>query len=228
MSIGEIVLPKLLYKADSKYNGAIEVYQVGHTRKLSVNDTVQSINWDSPSVMNRVWGRIVEVAKDLRPDAKNVLMFGLGGGTILHAFAKEMPGVNLTVVEIDPIMIDVAQKFFDLDQIPNLTIVNDDALRVISEPERYEFREDSFDVLVVDIFCGDKYPDLGKSGTFFGGVKWFLREGGIVLFNRIYLEKHQYEADIFVELVSETFSNVRTIPVAGRSNSDNILIVGEA
>jgi spermidine synthase len=228
MVFGEIALPKLIYKTTSQYNGEVEVYQVGHTRKLSVNNTVQSINSDSPSVMNRVWGRIVEVAKDLRPHAKNVLMFGLGGGTILHIFAKEMPGVNLTAVEIDPVMIEVAQKFFDLDKIPNLTIVNDDALRVISEPERYEFKEDSFDVLVVDIFCGDKYPDLGKSGTFFSGIKWFLAVGGLVIFNRIYLEKHQYEADLFSDAVSETFSNVRTVSIAGRSNSDNILIVGEA
>ncbi|MBI2414436.1 fused MFS/spermidine synthase [candidate division WWE3 bacterium] len=228
MSLGQIELPKLLYKAPSQINGEIEVYQVGHTRKLSVNNTIQSINWDSPSSMNRVWGRIVEEVKERMPHAKNILMFGLGGGTVFHLFAKKMPGVNLTAVEIDPVMIDVAQKFFDLEQIPNLTIVNDDALRVISEPERYEFKEDTFDVLIVDIFCGDKYPDLGKSGTFFAGIKWFLKDGGLVLFNRIYLEEFQNESDIFVEAVSEVFKNVHIVSIAGRSNSDNILVVGEA
>lgn len=228
MSLGQIALPKLIYKAPSEFNGEIEVYQVGHTRKLSVNNTVQSINWDSPSVMNRVWGRIVDVVKEERPDAKNILVFGLGGGTIFHLFAKKMIGVNMVAVEIDPVMIDVAQKYFELDKIPNLTIVNDDALRVISEPERYNFIEDSFDVLVVDIFCGDKYPDLGNSGTFFGGVKWFLRNGGLVVFNRIYLEQHQNEADIFMHSVKEVFNDIRVVSVAGHSNSDNILILGEA
>lgn len=228
MPFENLKFPKLLYKTTSDYNERIEVFQVGQTKRLSVNNVVQSISSNSPSVGNRIWGQMVELVAEQRPEARSILMFGLGGGTMAHLFAKKMPGINITAVEIDKVMVDVAQKFFDIDSIPNFKVITADALRVISEPENFDLDKDTFDVVITDIYCGDEYPDLGKHGTFFNGIKWFLRPGGLAVFNRIYMESHQHEVDIFVDVLNEVFTNVATSTVAGRSNSDNILIYGEA
>lgn len=227
MVFANLKLPKLLYQTTSDYNERIEVYQKGKTTQLSVNNSVQSVSWDSPFVTRQVWGRLVELVKEKRPQAKNILMFGLGGATIAHLLSKEIPGVNLTVVEIDKAIVDVARKFFDLDSIPNLNLIIGDAMRACAEPEKFDLHQNSFDVVIVDIYCGDKYPDLGKSGTFLAKIKWFANDGGLVIFNRIYYGDHQLEVDEFIGLVENVFQDVRTVSIAGRTNSDNLLVYGE-
>lgn len=144
-----------------------------------------------------------------------------------HLFIREMPDVHVTAVEIDKVMLDVAKKFFDLDSIANIRVINDDVLRVISEPSKFDLRRYTFDVVIVDIYCGDKYPDLGKSATFFSGIKWFVKAGGLVVFNRLYTKNHQNEVDTFCDLVEDEYKNVGVKSVAGRTNSDNLLIYGE-
>ena len=213
MPFPALKVPKLIYSTSSKYNNQIEVFQIGDHRQLSVNSTVQSISWETPSAKTRVWGRLAELVKDKRPKAKNILMFGLGGGTIAHLLNQYLPEMQLTAVEIDQVMIDVAQKYFELDSIKNLTVIVADALRVCAEPESYNLLKDTFDVVIVDIYCGDKYPDLGKSGTFFSRLRWFVKTGGMVVFNRIYFGDHQFLVDEFIELVENTFSNVSTSTV---------------
>lgn len=227
MVFANLKFPKLIYSTTSEYNERIEIHQIGKTKQLSVNNSVQSVNWDSPSVKNRFWGRLVSLIKEKRPQAGSVLMFGLGGGTIAHLLTKEMPKVNLTVVEIDEVIVGIAKDFFELDSIQNLNLVIADAMRVCSEPEKFDFHQSTFDVVIVDIYCGDKYPDLGKSGTFLSRVKWFVKPGGLVIFNRIYYGDHQLVVNEFIGLVENVFEGVKTLSIAGRTNSDNLLVYAE-
>ena len=55
-----------------------------------------------------------------------------------------------------------------------------------------------------------------------------LREDGLIIFNRIYLEVHQDEVDLFVESLGEFYKDVDTLTIAGKTNSDNILIFGRS
>ena len=219
--------PRRIHQTFSDYNERIEVFQAGKTRMLSVNDSVQSTNWDSPFVKNRVWGRLVSLVKERRPEARSALMLGLGGGTTCHLFSREMPKLQMVAVEIDKVMIDVAKDFFDLGSVSNLKVICADAFRVISEPEKFDLHKDSFDVLVVDFYCGDKYPELATSGSFFAGVKWLVRPGGLIMFNRIYFGHYQREADEFYDLIKNAYENVGKVTVPGRTNSDNVLIYAE-
>ena len=221
-----IKLPKVIYQTDSTYNGHIEVWQVGQHLKLVSDGTVQSMNWDSPSVQRMVFGQVVEVLKQHEPQAKKVFVLGLAGGAMQHLIAKALPGVHIVSVEIDSAMVDVAKQFFRLDEIPNHTVLVEDACRVIVEPEKHGLTASMFDAVIVDIYCGDKYPDLGNSGNFFASLKRMLRPGGLAIFNRIYLESHQFEVDKFMNDLEEFFKDISTVTVAGKTNSDNIIIFG--
>ncbi len=221
-----IKIPKVLFETQSKYNGTIQVMQVGSTRKIKVDRVEQSINHEAESCKWLVWGKVIELLKEEEPSLKNVLVLGMGGGTIPHLLAKNFPGVEITSVEIDPVMVDVAKQYFDLDQIPNHRIIIDDALRVVVEPEVFNLAQSSFQALIVDIFIGEKYPDLGSSGNFISAVKKMVTSGGLIIFNRIYVSSHQDEVNTFVEYISNYFKNVKCLIVAGHTNSDNILIYG--
>ncbi len=221
-----IQIPKIIYEAKSKYNGNIQVYQLGTTRKIKVDNFDQSVNPESESCKRLVWGRTLEILKEEVPELKNIFILGLGGGTVAHLISKHYPGVSITSVEIDDVMVDVAKKYFDLDKIPNHNVIVDDALRVVVEPENFGISYGSFEAVFVDIYIGEKYPDLGSSGNFISAVKKMLMPGGLVIFNRMYHSTHQDDVNIFIDYVSNFIKEVKCLVVAGHTNSDNILIYG--
>jgi len=67
----------------------------------------------------------------------NVLVIGLGGGPLTSFLATSMPEsiANLTAVEIDPEMVNVAKKFFGLQEMEKVKIVIDDGLKFIQSTE---------------------------------------------------------------------------------------------
>lgn len=219
-----IKLPKVIYETNSEFNGKISVIEVGSTRKLSVDGVVQSVNWDSPNAPRQVWGRLVENLHEQQPDLKTAMVLGLGGGSMQHLMAKKFPDIYITSVEIDKVMVDVAQKYFKLDDIPNHRVIVGDALKVIAVPEEYGIANNSMQAVVVDIFCGQKYPDLGSSGNFIAGLKNLVVPGGLIIFDRIYHEHHQEQVDHFIDLLEDFFTDIKSVIIAGRTNSDNVVI----
>ncbi|MCA9307963.1 MAG: methyltransferase domain-containing protein [Patescibacteria group bacterium] len=221
----ELRLPKTLYRTESKYNGVIEVVDIGSTRRLRVNGQTQSVNWDAPSAKSMYWGRAVEILKQYTPDMKSIVVLGLGGATTQHLLAKAFPGLFIVSVEIDKEMIEVSKQFFDAAKITNHHIYHADACGVVAHPEDYGLKHDSFDVIFVDIFVGGDYPELGKSGTFISGLKNVVKPHGYVLINRLYYEEFQEDVNHFVDALETTFSEVTPIVIAGRTNTDNMLIL---
>lgn len=221
-----IKLPKVIYEVQSPHNGSIQVLKAGDVLKLRVGKYTQSMSHTAPSAKRLVWGKVVDVLQEQLPVLDNVLVLGLGGGTMQHFISQAFANVHITSVELDKVMIDVAKKFFDVAEIPNHTIINEDAFRVVVDPEKYDIHKDEFDVAVIDIFIEDKFPDLGTSGNFFGALKNLVRPEGLVIFNRIYLSHHQDDVNSFIELVENFYHDVQSLIVAGYTNSDNVLIYG--
>lgn len=223
-----IQIPKVIYETQSKYNGNIQVFQLGSLRKLKVDQTDQSVSHNSENCKRRFWGRFVEILQEEMPDLGSILLLGLGGGTVAHLISEKFNQPEIVSVEIDEAMVYVAKNFFDLDKIPNHRVIVEDALRVVVEPENYNLNPGTFQAAFVDILIGDKYPDLGISGNFIGAVKRMVMPGGLVVFNRIYVTEHQDDVNTFVDSVSNFLTGVKCLVIAGHTNSDNILIYGRA
>lgn len=219
-------LPQTIYKTHSQYNGDISVTLTGDTTRIKVDGITQSISVNSPLCHKLVWGKLADLVYSQEPDANSVLMFGLAGGTIQTLISNKMPNTYITSVEIDEKMIDIARQYFNLDQIKNHRVINEDALRFVTSPESYGIYKHSMNVVIVDIYIGDDYPDLGRSGTFINAIKDLVVPGGLIIFNRIYTKNHQDDVDLFIKQVSNYLVDVETLPIPGYSNSDNILVYG--
>lgn len=221
-----IQLPRTLYKTHSDVSGDIEVVEIGQTRSLKVAGVTQSLNPDSPYVPRMVWGRAVKLLLEEEPGMRNILMLGMGGGTMQHLIAHNFPEAKIVSVEVDPEIVEVAKHYFGVDQIPNHRIVTEDACRVIVEPHYFDLEFQSFDVVLVDIYVGSEFPELGRSGNFLAHICKMAGPAGLVIINRIYLEDHQEEVNMFVDFVEDFLHDVKSIIIPGKTNSDNILIYG--
>jgi len=224
----KLKLPTLIYEAESPVNGKIQVYETEKTRKLVVAGVTQSVNHTSPLAQRMCWGKIVSVIEEALGTPNRVLLLGLGGATVPWLLTHKFPSVSIVSVEFDPMIVEATRKYFDLDKIPNHRVIVDDALRVVTLPEEFGLSPNEFDCVIVDTFVGEIYPELGNSGTFFAGVKKFLAPGGLAIFNRIYLKHHQADVNNFIENVSDNFREVKSLVVAGKTNSDNVIIFGYA
>ncbi len=218
--------PNILVKTTSDISGDIEVSELDGHKTLKVNGVNQSIDPDDPSVEHRVWGGVVNVIKQQEPELRNILIMGLGGGTMQHLISREFPGVEITSIEIDPVIVDVATNYFGVADIPNHKIITADACRLIVEPDKYELGTQIFQVVVVDIFIGANYPDLGGSGNFISRAANMAIINGLVIFNRNYTDEYQEETDLFKETLEDFLHDVDTYTVAGRMNAQNLLIFG--
>ncbi|VDM78960.1 unnamed protein product [Strongylus vulgaris] len=90
-------------------------------------------------------------------EVQNILMIGLGGGIISNYFSTmEMLKLNITVVDIDPVMKKIAEKWYEFDPKPMKRIIVDDGLRFIREANK---RGEIYDVLLVDV-CYNEHRAL--------------------------------------------------------------------
>lgn len=218
--------PKVIFETESQYNGKITITEWGHTRKLIVDQVLQSINYDSPICERLYWGKVINILKEHEPDFKNLLLLGLGGGTLINLLSRNFSEANLISVELDPVMVDIANDYFGIKDLPNHRVIVSDAMKVVVDPTEFDIQPHTFQVLIVDIYIGSNFPDLGKSGNFISALKKLVAPRGLIIFNRIYTEQHQDDVNIFIDYVSQFISDVKCLVVAGYTNSDNVLIYG--
>jgi spermidine synthase len=111
-------------------------------------------------------------------DISNALILGFGTGSVASILCDEYKkDVHLTGVEKDPVVIDLAKKYFHIDRYKNLSLHIEDAGDFV------ENCDETFDLVVVDIFVGGDVPEKFREEKFLAGLGRLLSPGGISFFN---------------------------------------------
>ncbi len=115
----------------------------------------------------------------LDPKVKKVLVMGLGGATITKRYWRDYPDVRVDTVEIDPVVVDVAKRYFGMPEDDRLRTFTMDARRYIATTK------ETYDVIIVDCYYDDALPFHLTTDEFFRAVKARLNPGGVVAYNVI-------------------------------------------
>ncbi|KAE9411913.1 hypothetical protein Angca_006307, partial [Angiostrongylus cantonensis] len=70
----------------------------------------------------------VEIRRDV---VAKVLCVGLGGGYLNSYLHHHFPKMDITIVELDPMMLRIARKWFGLDEDHRQRVIIDDGLNYI-------------------------------------------------------------------------------------------------
>ena len=151
---------------------------------------------------------------------QHILVLGVAGGSVIKTLIDEIEFKGkITAVEIDSEIIKIANRFFKLNEIPQLEIVIDDAFEfVLKTTEKY-------DLIVVDIFQDTKMPNFLFESFFIDRICLLLKSKGNILFNTMLLN----EADnlrnkkLIADFKKQSFT-IKTIP---RVEQHNELIIIE-
>jgi spermidine synthase len=122
---------------------------------------------------------------------QSILVLGVAGGSVIRTLVDEINFKGqITGVEIDPSIIEIANSYFKLDEIPNLEIVIDDASEFILKTNK------KFDLIIIDIFQDTKMPDFLFEFFFVNRICFLLNPKGHILFNTMLLNDKQKKLNL--------------------------------
>jgi spermidine synthase len=103
---------------------------------------------------------------------------------MVHFLKRYDPAVRVDVVEIDPVVVDIADKYFGVRSEGNVNIITVDALEYLADAKT------QYDVIYMDAFLkpsGDTdangVPLRLKASTFYQHIQKSLLPEGLVVFN---------------------------------------------
>lgn len=127
------------------------------------------------------WAELVPV---FNPNARQVLMLGLGGGEMLRVLKRSLPGAALTAVEVDDRVVQLSILKFPMN-LADVHIVTNDAARYV-HGGCHELVK--YDAVIVDVYDGPILPAHFMTGEFFSELLTCLRAPhGMVIMNVAYM-----------------------------------------
>ncbi len=114
------------------------------------------------------------------PEARDVLFIGLGAGSSEKAMLRDFPDMRMHAVEIDPVVVDVAQRYFEVpEDDPRLEISIGDGRRFLADEDA------RWDAIVIDAFFADAIPFHLVTREFLQLAQSRLNPGGVIVTNAI-------------------------------------------
>jgi spermidine synthase len=157
--------------------GQIKVIQDGGLRVLLLNGASQTVvvPGTGESLIDYPWV-MAEAAWRAAPEGKRAVIVGLGGGVLPPILATW--GVQSQVVEIEPAMVETAQRYFAFDPSRTPVAIADGRQFLAASAERYDY-------VFLDAFAGEMVPSHLLTREMMSLVDEHLNPGGLVLLNYV-------------------------------------------
>jgi spermidine synthase len=180
---------KILEERKSEFNGNLRV-----VRSFGLGTYIQADGLtQSGGIVESIWKQTLNKIKNKKQDFKDVLILGLGGGTVAKLIHKNWPETKITGVDIDPVIVELGKKYLDLDD--NIDIKIQDAYKPIPG---------KFDLVIVDLYQGDEFPKKFEDEKFLKS----LTKNKLVIFNRLYYKEKKIRALEFDKELQKVFGKV--------------------
>ena len=173
----------VLFARTSVYH-QIQVYDYAGLRTLSFNGS-----WETTmSLTNPLTGHFEYTEYFQMPwiwnhDIKRVLMVGLGGGSTPRAFQHYYPNVMVDMVEIDPVVVEVAKKYFSVKELPTFKIHIEDGRVFLRQTTN------TYDLILMDAYSTTRYgsslPRQLVTKEFFQLASQHMSTNGVFAYNVI-------------------------------------------
>ena len=168
-----------IYSHSSPYHD-IHVEDIGYLRVLRFERNRQSSMYlDAPFDTDFEYPAYLHTPLALKPDATSTLVIGLGGGSVVKRMWRDYPEMRLDVVELDPEIVEVAHRFFELPRDPRIRVFVDDGRAFL------ETTVETYDIVIIDAFDEDRVPRPLTTDEFLRTTRDHLAPDGVVAYNFI-------------------------------------------
>lgn len=155
----------------------------------------------------------------LLDNPKNILIIGLGGGTMSNTLHQIYPQSTITNVEIDPAVIKVARQYFGFFENQRVSSIVQDGRIFI---KRAVIKKQQYDWIILDAFNGDYIPEHLLTQEFLQEAKSILTPNGILTANTFSVSGLYAHESATYKKVFGDFYNVRNY-----KNSNRIILTAK-
>ena len=180
--LASFLVPHKVEEIKSEVSGKLEVY---YSNGQYLLDTT-SVNY-SFGGLHTIFQKAFARFKIKDRDIKNVLILGFGSGSVASILQKEYgKEVAITGVEKDEAVIQLAKKYFSVDQYKNLSLECADAYDyVVGSGDGTYSVSTQYDMIVVDVFVDLLVPEKVQGENFITSLNKLLSPNGILFYNYI-------------------------------------------
>ena len=202
----------------------IEVIDEGNVRRLSFNGSWETrMSLADPLQGHFEYTEYFQMPWLWNHDVKRVLMAGLGGGSTQRAYQHYYTNVMVETVEIDPVVVSVAEKYFHVTETSKHQIQTNDARVFLRRTTN------TYDVILMDAYATTRYgssiPPHLTTKEFFVIANSHLSTNGVLAYNVIG-QIQGYRANVIGAIyrtMNEVFPRVYLFPA---DESQNVVIIG--
>ncbi len=199
---GERAEGRLVAVEQSPY-AEIRVVDFEESRYLLIDGGVHTIADPTTFQSHFPYTAVLELGDHLLEKPGDLLLIGLGGGSVARNFSEK--GWRVEAVEIDPVVISLALRFFGLDDF--------DGALIEAEGRAFLQRVDkSYDLIIMDAFGSSSIPFHLVTAEAFELIASRLAPKGVFALN---LESDGWEGEIPTSLaktLKRVFSHVTVLP----------------
>lgn len=178
------LIPITVLKHNSSVSSSIEI--TWNNGQLVMDS--ENTNYSYGSLQRILRRGLQSIGFENIKNSNSILILGVAGGSVIKTLVNEIDfNGEITGVEIDPEIISLANTYFKLNEIPNLTIIIEDACRFVQKTNK------TFDLIVIDIFQDNSMPQFLFETVFVENTKYLLNPGGYLLFNTMIHSKSDLE-----------------------------------
>lgn len=187
----------------SPISGLVKVVMVLNKPRLIVGDMIQS-----GGMVRKIWEKAILKLKKGKKKISEVLILGLGCGDCAFEVQQHYPRAQMTGVEIDKHVVDMAECYFNLATVKNLQIAIDSGARYVEKLVKQK-KLKQFDLIIVDVYLGKKMPSAFRTKKFFEALKKLLKKKGVVAYNHLFFKDHKKEAKAFIKKLEAVFPKIK-------------------
>jgi len=148
---------------------------------------------------------------------ENILILGVGGGSLVHFLSYYLPDSQITGLDYNAELIDLARQHFKLPEASSkITYVIADARDYMKK------NKGCFDLILVDIFTDGRSPDWLLEQSFNRQLKDCLSNDGAVAFNLLIDNEKRFSR--FYQLLRDLYQQ-QTLCLE-HEDYENILVYG--
>jgi len=207
----QIAEPRLIHSEKSLYRQVL-VYEDDTSRCLCFTHQCSvgrqsCIDLKFPQHLVFEYTQMMLGALFLTPEPHRILVIGLGGGTLPLTLEKLLPAADIDTVEIDPAVVNVAQRYFGFRVDARLHVFEQDgrtyAHQALHAGKRY-------DLIMLDAYDNQYIPEHMLTREFLSEVRALLQPGGIVAANTFSQSRLYSNESVTYRAVFGEFYNVKT------------------
>lgn len=164
--------PQVIYRSKSSKNPVLEVTL--ENGKTVLNTAHANYSYGS---LYRVYVKALQEMQINISQKKNILILGMGGGSIIHYLLEKNNHATIDAVEWDEEVIRIAEHYFGIQINKQLNIFQDDALHFLQKQSKM------YELILVDLFTDTEVPAFCFTPDFFSQLKRITSPNGEIIFN---------------------------------------------